>query len=594
MTEPAHPFSAPWAAARLVAACMAVDPVGTGGVVLKGLGGPSQERWLSELRSLLAADMPIRRIPLHIGDDRLLGGLDLAATLTARRPVIEQGCLVQADRGFVVLASAERLATETGSRLVAVMDQGEVVLEREGLACRTPTAFGVVALDEGLSDDERTPVAVQDRLGFHIALAALGRAGEDELLFTSTAIEHARSLLTSVACEDAHLAALCETAMALGIGSLRVCTMAVQVARIVAALDGREVVLETDLKAAAQLTLAHRATQLPVADEPEPDAVEQPEQCDGDGSDLQPPRDTEAQTTEDLSDMILEATKAAIPAGLLAALVAAQGRRLGRQTSGKTGAARKSVKTGRPAGVRKGRPVRGARLNLVETLRAAAPWQSVRAREAGGAGKALVQIRLEDFHVTTRKDRQVTTTIFVVDASGSSALHRLSEAKGAVELLLRDCYVRRDQVALIAFRGRSAELILPPTRSLVRARRSLAALPGGGGTPLAAAIDEAASLAGALKRKGQTPTIVLLTDGRANIARDGSAGRGLAETEALAAARALRSVAAQVILIDTSPTPQPQGQRIAAEMQAQYLALPHADATAMSRAVLASSRLAAN
>ncbi len=593
MNEAAGNISISWSAARLVAACMAVDPVGTGGVVLKGLGGPSRERWLSELRALLSAATPMRRIPLHISDDRLLGGLDLSATLAARRPVLEQGCLVQADRGFVLLASAERLAPETASRLVAVIDRGEVVLERDGLACRTPTTFGVVAFDEGVSEEEHTPVAVRDRLGFCIEIATLGRDSCDANLFTKHEIEHARSLLPRITCEDAYLSVLCETAMTLGVASLRACAMAVQVARVVAALDGRCSVAESDLTAAAQLTLAHRATRLPVEDEKQNDADEPPEQPDADVGEQPFPPDTEAQTPDDLSDLILEATKAAIPAGLLAALAEAQGLRRGRPTSGKSGATRKSLSTGRPAGIRRGKPVRGARLNLVETLRAAAPWQSVRARELGGAGSnARVQIRLEDFHITVRKDRQVTTTIFVVDASGSSALHRLAEAKGAVELLLRDCYVRRDQVALIAFRGRSAELILPPTRSLLRARRSLAAMPGGGGTPLAAAIDEAATLADAIRRKGQTPAIVLLTDGRANIARDGSAGRGPAETDALSAARALRLIDARVILIDTSPTPQPQGQRIATEMRAQYLALPHADAAAMSRAVLATSRAA--
>ena len=104
-----------------------------------------------------------------------------------------------------------------------------------------------------------------------------------------------------------------------------------------------------------------------------------------------------------------------------------------------------------------------------------------------------------------------------MDASGSSALHRLAEAKGAIELLLASCYVRRDRVALVAFRGQSAELLLPPTRSLVRAKRSLASLPGGGGTPLAAGIDVSLLLADAVQRRGGTPTIVLLTDGRANV-----------------------------------------------------------------------------
>ena len=114
-------------------------------------------------------------------------------------------------------------------------------------------------------------------------------------------------------------------------------------------------------------------------------------------------------------------------------------------------------------------------------------------------------------------------TISSSDASsgslgGSSALHRLAEAKGAVELLLADCYVRRDSVAVLAFRGRSAELLLPPTRSLVRAKRSLAELPGGGGTPLAAGIDAARELAFAVRRRGDTAVVVVLSDGRANLA----------------------------------------------------------------------------
>ena len=136
-----------------------------------------------------------------------------------------------------------------------------------------------------------------------------------------------------------------------------------------------------------------------------------------------------------------------------------------------------ALAAGRPAsGAGSPRPAR--RLNLVETLRAAAPWQPMRRRERGGAGAARVEVRPDDFRVTRFKQRTRTTTIFVVDASGSAALNRLAEAKGAVELVLADCYVRRDHVALLAFRGRGAELLLPPTRSLVRAKRSLAGLAG--------------------------------------------------------------------------------------------------------------------
>jgi magnesium chelatase subunit D len=200
-----------------------------------------------------------------------------------------------------------------------------------------------------------------------------------------------------------------------------------------------------------------------------------------------------------------------------------------------------------------------------------------------------LEVRGDDFHVTRFKQRTGTTTIFVVDASGSSALHRLAEVKGAVELLLADCYVRRDSVALLSFRGRGAELLLPPTRSLVRAKRSLAGLPGGGGTPLAAGIDAAASLADAVRRRGQTPVVVLFTDGRANIAADGTGGRAQAEAEARVAAKSMRVAGFTVLLVDTSPRPQEAARQLAAEMGASYLPLPHAGSAAITGAVLAST-----
>jgi magnesium chelatase subunit D len=233
----------------------------------------------------------------------------------------------------------------------------------------------------------------------------------------------------------------------------------------------------------------------------------------------------------------------------------------------------------------------GAKLNVIETLRAAAPWQPLRRRESALTGDASsrprILIRKGDFRIARFKQRTETTTIFVVDASGSAALHRLAEAKGAVELLLTDCYVRRDQVALIAFRGSAAELLLPPTRSLARAKRSLAGLPGGGGTPLAAGLDAAFALADLIRRKGQTPTVIVLTDGRANIARDGAQGRPRAEEDAVSSARQLRAAGITAVLVDTSPRPGPSGAQLASEMGARYLPLPHADATTLSKAVLA-------
>ncbi len=199
----------------------------------------------------------------------------------------------------------------------------------------------------------------------------------------------------------------------------------------------------------------------------------------------------------------------------------------------------------------------------------------------------LVEVRTDDFRVVRRVQRATTTTIFVVDASGSSALNRLAEAKGAVELLLAECYVRRDRVALVAFHGQNAELVLPPTRSLVRARRSLAGLPGGGGTPLASGLDVGGSVADTVRRQGDSPLLVVLTDGRANIGRDRQPGRPRAEADALLAAQHWRAEGYAALLVDTSPRSHPAAQALALAMGARFLPLPYADSSVLSSAVKA-------
>ena len=182
-------------------------------------------------------------------------------------------------------------------------------------------------------------------------------------------------------------------------------------------------------------------------------------------------------------------------------------------------------------------------------------------------------------------------TIFAVDASGSSALARLAEAKGAVELLLAEAYVKRAQVALVAFRGTTAELLLPPTRSLARARRSLAELPGGGGTPLAAGLHAARELAEAARARGRTPFVVVLTDGRANIAADGSAVRARGRRPMpQAAAKAIGAAGIAAAFVDISARPRPEGAALAAAMGARYLPLPRADAATMHAAVKRGAR----
>jgi magnesium chelatase subunit D len=349
-----------------------------------------------------------------------------------------------------------------------------------------------------------------------------------------------------------------------------------------------------DAALAAALVLAPRATRLPEA-EPSQAQDDRSEADRPDNRKEQNPGENPKDPVDDreLGDVVIQAAKAAIPPGLLAQLQLSGARQKRAPVAGRSGAPQASLRRGRPAGVRRGEPRAGARLNVIETLRAAAPWQMLRRREARRSNAAKratrLDVRRDDFRVTRLEQRSETTSIFAVDASGSSAFHRLAEAKGAVEQLLADCYIRRDRVALLAFRGSTAELILPPTRSLARAKRSLAGMPGGGGTPLATAIDAAYALADATRRKGQTPVVVVLTDGRGNIARDGKPGRDQAELDALASARTLRATGLSAMVVDISPQPHAAAKRLAAEMGAHYLPLPYADAKTLSRAVQAAS-----
>ena len=420
--------------------------------------------------------------------------------------------------------------------------------------------------------------------------------------------------------------ALCSAALALGIGSLRTPWLAFQVARAAAAMDGRQDVDESDISAAARLVLVPRATAMPAAegeddradpptegeeteapaDDRGPDDSKQeddqlpPEDgqpADSDsGPDADPHRgpgndgeadDAVAETSDPLTERVLEAVRASIPEGLLDDSRSARAGGAPRSSAGKAGAQQRSGWRGRPAGVRRGRPGPRARLNLVETLRAAAPWQKLRAADGASDSRPRVQVRQDDFRVTRFKQRRETTTVFVVDASGSAALHRLAEAKGAIELLLADCYVRRDSVALVTFRGKGAEVLLPPTRSLVQAKSRLAELPGGGGTPVAAGLECALELSYGIIRRGVTPVIVVLTDGRANIAVDGTPGRERAQQDALAAGERLRAAGLVVLMVDTSPRPRPLAEELAAAMGARYIPLPHADAANLSAAVRA-------
>lgn len=541
----------------LIAGLLALDAGRLGGVVINADHAP---HWLNGFRALLEPDDNLRDIPASVSDERLLGAVDIASTLAAGKPVYEPGLLQQ--RGTFILRGAERISTERASVFSAAIDNQQ---------------SGMIACESTIDGEEQVPAKLMERLAFRIEEA-------EDALFTRENISTARQRVKNIQCTDDQITAICHTALALGITSPRAPLMTVATACGLAALSSQSTVSDDDTALACRLVLAHRATRFPQQEEeqqPEPEQDSKPEADHTDETAQQDP------TPQDMQDIILEAIKSTLPPNLLASLQSAEGRlSAGRNARSELG--RKTVaKRGRTIGSKRGHPTRGLRLDLIATLRAAVLLQPFRKKFAARAGLIVTR---DDFRVKRIKQRSETTAIFVVDASGSAALQRLGEAKGAVELILADCYVRRDKASLIAFRGKTAEQLLPPTRSLERAKRALAGLPGGGGTPIALGLDLSLNTALQVRRAGGRPIIILLTDGRANVTRTGEGSRPRATAEAVQAASTLASHNIQSLMIDVSPEPRPAARDLAHAMNATYIALPRAGSAAIAAPVAAALR----
>ena len=532
----------PLTRAHTALALLAIDPA-LGGLVVRSRAGAARD-------AVMAAVPPHTRLYPTMTAEALDGGIDVSATLGSGTLTHTRGLLAR--DGTFVLAMAERAEPYIAARLAAMLDR---------LAGQT-----LVALDEGV-DDEALPPALADRLAFRVDLdgCALGDISAAPEWPTPAA-------LAKVGTPPDTAEALVVLAVRLGIASLRAVGFALRAARAHAALSGRLDTNKDDISAAVSLVFAHRATQLPAEEEPQ----EAPD-------DTPPPDDPDSQPEPQESlpqDMLLDAVLAALPPDLLARLNAGTASRAA--TGSGSGQKKIGNRRGRPLPARDGAASQG-RVDLIATLRAAIPWQTLRRLDTPErTGPIICHSDLRRKRYVDHSDRLL---IFTVDASGSAAMARMGEAKGAIELLLAEAYARRDHVALIAFRGMEAEVLLEPTRSLVQTKRKLAALPGGGATPLAAGLMAAQAMALQARRKGLTPTVITLTDGRANMALDGTPNRARAADDAQTVARALHVAHVDSIVIDTGRRPEAALARIADILGGTYIALPRADARSMSDAV---------
>jgi magnesium chelatase subunit D len=552
-----------------------------GGIVLRDSSAGAQQ-FIDALRARLPASMRVIRLPSSATDDRIFGGLDLAATIATGVPVAERGVVANAHDGVVIIPLIERMPVATQARLGAVLDSGVATVLRDGVRAEFDAEFTLIAIDESEEDVWGVAAPLRDRL----ALVLDGDVRVDEAMLPNAgAVASARAMIEHVVASDDVMIGLGTLCVAFGIASERAARQALWTARALAALDERGDVDEADVALAAQLVLAPRATRVPSVP---PDDAPEEEAAPPDPS---PPDATSSETPPDqaddapMEDRLVDAVTAAIPPALLAELLARAQRPS--QELGRAGAEKESWTRGRQVAARRGKPDGVRRLHVLETLRAAAPWQRARARASAARGVAARSLIVErdDFRIRRYVERAGTSVIFVVDASGSAAAQRLGEAKGAVEALLAESYARRDRVSLIAFRGTTADVLLPPTRALARARKLLASLPGGGGTPLATAIDASISAGVSARRAGTMPVIVFLTDGRANVARDGKGGRTESMRDALDAAAKFRVSNLAAVLIDTSPRPEPMARRIADAMGARYVPLPVVDARSIAGAI---------
>jgi magnesium chelatase subunit D len=575
---------------RLALMMLAVDPA-LRGVALAAPAGSGKSALLHGMREL-QPDLPWVELPLGCDSEALLGGLDLEATLQQGRRVIRSGALARAHGGFLLAESCNLMDDGSANTLLGALEDGVVRIEREGLSLRSPAEFRLLT---SFDPSEGAPRAhLLDRLGMIVMMPTI-RAGEarasivrrhlqpdaetwsDEAQLLRGLIESAREQLPRIKLGDAQRRELIRTADALGVQGHRADLFAIRVARASAALGLRDEVQREDLELAARLVLLPRATRqpeqsasAPPPESPTPESTPPPEARDEMDSDSKPlPSEEELELAEE----VLESLAVELPDALASLSFARQ--RSGR--SGSRGAT--SGQRGRHVSSVPGLP-RGQRLDVIATLRAAARWQRVRTRRRQG-----IALTSDDFRIKKYRSKAGALFIFAVDASGSMALNRMRQAKGAVHALLEQAYVNRDRVALLAFRGHEADLLLPPTGSVELLRRAVDQLPTGGGTPLAASLVASLEVAEQSKRRGfGNIVLVLLTDGRANVGL--KADRSGVDTEVKQLAHAVAATGIRSLVIDTQRSFLSQGNatQLARALAGDYLYLPNAQGTAIAAA----------
>jgi magnesium chelatase subunit D len=609
--QPCYPFSAILGqrAAKHSLMLLAVEPA-LRGVLLETSSGSTEALLARSFASLLTQsekrtndeDVQDRRfnefvqLPLNITEDRLLGALDLERTIASGTRVISPGLLAQADGRVLCVNDIGLLDSGTVAHLAHAMDSRCVRVERETISTNQSADFLLIGLFNP-TDDELPPM-LRERVGLIVDSIRESSIEEgvvmidreflfendpfgfiDEFILDEAAIkstiEAARSRLPRVRVSKNHIRQIALVAMRLGVEGNRADSFALKAACANAALAGRDEVDEDDIVTAIRFVLAPRATTLPSPEQKEK-PTDKPTECGDAAEDANQVLDADASGFTDAADELIPPIDARVPNELF---------RLPRRTqprNHRSGKRLKSLASSRGRYVRSQiHATREAKVAIDATLRAAAPFQ-IRRRSGAEDRKsdlASPRIKIEpgDLRYKQFKQRSGVLFIFAVDASGSMAINRMAQAKGALLRVLQQAYLHRDKVALISFRGKGAEVLLAPTGSVELAKRLVDSLPTGGGTPISAGVAKAIELVRLARLKGMSRAVlVLFTDGRANvIAREGQT----IDDELRTLAVALESESIDSVVVDTRARHISSGEAnaVAQKLGSRYLYLPRAD-----------------